>query len=324
MSTVYDGFNHVPVLFNECIEGLNINPDGTYIDLTLGGGGHSRGILEKLSPKGRLISFDKDDEALKHNIVIKRTEGLENWDICKSDFSRIDTVLDSFHIDKVNGILADLGVSSKQIDTPERGFSYASEGPLDMRMDLTSFPSAEDVVNTYSERDLEYIFRVYGEERYSGRIAAGIARDRAIKPFKTTLQLASKIASYMPLKGRNEDQHPARRCFQAIRIEVNNELKSLEKMLQDAPRRLVAGGRIAIISFHSLEDRMVKEAFRSLEKPCTCPRTLPYCACGKRSLGTIITKKPIEASENELSENFRAHSAKLRIFERNDVYERIR
>lgn len=311
-------FVHIPVLFNECMDMLDINPDGIYVDCTAGGGGHSSGILKRLSSKGRLISFDKDDEALA--ACKKKSEKFpdKRWDLVKTDFGRIAQVLEELNIEKVDGILADLGVSSHQIDTPERGFSYAVEGPLDMRMDETSPLSASVVVNTYGEAELARIFRLYGEEKFSGRIASGIVRDRQKEPFTSTLQLAAKIASYMPAKARNEDQHPARRCFQAIRIEVNHELDAVEKLLYDGPRLLKEGGRMAVISFHSLEDRIVKEGFKILESPCTCPRDLPMCVCGRKPLGKAITRKPIVAGKEEVKLNTRAHCCKLRVFERNN------
>lgn len=315
-------FAHVPVLFNECMEYLDIKPDGVYVDCTAGGGGHSRGILERLSEKGTLISLDKDDSALRTCLLSSRQYPNKNWIIVKSDFSEIDYVVGSMKIGKVDGILADLGVSSHQIDTAERGFSYVNDGPLDMRMDEQQILTAETVVNTYSEYDLERIFRDYGEERFSGRIASGIVRDRKVKPFTRTKQLADKITEYMPAHGRNEDQHPARRCFQALRIEVNHELSSVERLLTDGPRCLKPGGRMAVISFHSLEDRIVKEAFRKLESPCTCPRDFPVCVCGKKSLGEVITKKPVTAGDEEIKANSRAHCCKLRVFERNSVLER--
>ncbi|MBQ7274220.1 MAG: 16S rRNA (cytosine(1402)-N(4))-methyltransferase RsmH [Clostridiales bacterium] len=312
-------FTHIPVLFNECMEALNIKPDGIYVDCTAGGGGHSGGIADRLNEKGLLISLDKDDEAIEvceAKAKAKAEEG-KTWKIVKSDFSEITTVLDDMNIDKVDGILADLGVSSHQIDTAQRGFSYAVDGPLDMRMDETQKVSAYEVVNTYDARRLEEIFRLYGEERYAGRIASGIVRDRQEKPFTSTVELAKAIASYMPGKARYEDQHPARRCFQAIRIEVNHELDSVRTLLQEGPKRLSEGGRMAVISFHSLEDRIVKEEFRTLQDPCTCPKNLP-CVCGKKSLGRVITRKPITACDEELKMNNRSHSAKLRIFERTD------
>jgi len=311
-------FSHVPVLFDECMEALNIKPDGIYVDCTAGGGGHSEGILERLSSKGRLVSLDKDDEAL----AVCRQKALshpdKNWTIVKTDFARLGEVLDELNIDKADGILADLGVSSHQLDTDSRGFSYASDGPLDMRMDTTQSLDAYKVVNTYEQKKLEEIFRLYGEERYAGRIAAGIVRDRKDKPFETTLQLAKSIASYMPAKSRYEDQHPARRCFQAIRIEVNHELDSVRDLLREGPEYLSEGGRMAVISFHSLEDRIVKEEFKLLESPCTCPKDFPVCVCGKKSKGKMLTKKPVTAGPEELSRNTRSHSAKLRVFEKRE------
>ncbi len=309
-------FSHVPVLFDECMEALNIRPDGIYVDCTAGGGGHSEGILDRLGEKGILISLDKDDEALAACRAKAERRGASNWKTVKSDFSGIAEVLDDMNIENVDGILADLGVSSHQIDTAERGFSYASDGPLDMRMDKTQTLSAYEVVNTYDKERLEQIFRLYGEERYAGRIAEGIVRDRKQEPFDSTLKLAGKIASYMPAKARNEDQHPARRCFQAIRIEVNGELDSVRTLLREGPKRLSDGGRMAVISFHSLEDRIVKEEFRTLQDPCICPKDLPRCVCGRKSMGKVITRKPVTATEEELKRNNRSHSAKLRIFER--------
>ncbi len=309
-------FSHIPVLFDECMEALAIKPDGIYVDCTAGGGGHSEGILERLSSMGLLVSLDKDDEALATCNAKAETHPDKNWKIVKSDFSHIAEVLDELNIDKVDGILADLGVSSHQIDTAERGFSYAADGPLDMRMDETQKLSAYEVVNTYGEKKLEEIFRLYGEERYAGRIAAGIVRDRQNKPFDSTLSLAKSIASYMPSKARYEDQHPARRCFQAIRIEVNHELDSVRTLLQEGPKRLSDGGRMAVISFHSLEDRIVKEEFRTLQDPCTCPKDFPVCVCGKKSLGKVLTRKPVTAGADELKRNNRSHSAKLRVFVR--------
>ncbi|MCR5592778.1 MAG: 16S rRNA (cytosine(1402)-N(4))-methyltransferase RsmH [Saccharofermentans sp.] len=311
-----NGFSHIPVLFDECMDALDIKPAGIYVDCTAGGGGHSEGILNRLSQEGMLISLDKDDEALQVCKQKALTHKDKNWQVIKSDFSMIGEVLDELNIDKVDGILADLGVSSHQIDTAQRGFSYAVDGPLDMRMDSSSPLSAYVVVNTYDQRKLEEIFRLYGEERYAGRIASGIVRDRALKPFGTTLELAKAIASYMPSKARYEDQHPARRCFQAIRIEVNHELHSVRKLLQEGPVLLKPGGRMAVISFHSLEDRIVKEEFRTHENPCTCPKDFPMCVCGKKSIGRVLTRKPVTAGQEELKRNMRSHSAKLRVFER--------
>lgn len=311
-------FSHIPVLYNECLDGLNIKEDGIYVDCTMGGGGHSTGILERLSDKGMLISFDKDDEALETCRRRRDEIGRSNWKIVKTDFLRIREVLEEMNIDKVDGILADLGVSSHQIDTDERGFSYVTDGPLDMRMDKTQALSAKVVVNTYGEEELARIFRLYGEEKFSGRIAAGIVRDRANKPFERTTELAKAIASYVPAKARKEDQHPARRCFQAIRIEVNNELASVETLIKDGIDLLGNEGRMAVISFHSLEDRIIKEGFKEAMSPCTCPREFPVCVCGKVSKGRVITKKPIVASSEEIKLNSRAHCCKLRLFEKGE------
>ena len=236
----------------------------------------------------------------------------------KTDFSRISEVLKEMNIEKVDGVLADLGVSSHQIDTDERGFSYMKEGPLDMRMNQQQELSAEVVVNEYSEADLQRIFRDYGEERYAGRIASAIVKKRAEAPIRSTTALADIIRSAMPHAARKEDQHPARRCFQAIRIEVNHELASVSELLETVPALLNAHGRFAVISFHSLEDRLVKEAFRKLENPCTCPREFPVCVCGKRPMGKQVHSKPIVASKKEAMENKRSGCAKLRVFERNE------
>lgn len=311
-------FEHVPVLFDECMDGLKIKKDGIYVDCTAGGGGHSSGIVSRLGAEGKLISLDKDDEALA-TCEARRKEIKDGgeWILVKSDFADLSDVLSELNIDKVDGILADLGVSSHQIDTPERGFSYGKDGPLDMRMDRSRSLSAAVVVNSYSKEALEKIFRLYGEERYAGRIADGIVRSRSVKPFETTLELASKIGSFIPGKARGEDQHPARRVFQALRIEVNGELDGLEKLLEAGGKALSDGGRFCVISFHSLEDRIVKETFRRYEDPCTCPREFPVCVCGKKPLGKVLTKKPITASAAEVESNSRAHCCKLRVFERN-------
>ena len=312
-------FHHVPVLFEECMDGLAIKADGIYVDCTAGGGGHSAGIVERLGDNGLLISLDKDDEALA--ACEKRREELgagNKWVLKKTDFSRISEVLKEMNIEKVDGVLADLGVSSHQIDTDERGFSYMKEGPLDMRMNQQQDLSAEVVVNEYSESDLTRIFRDYGEERYAGRIASAIVQKRAEAPIRSTTALADIIRAAMPHAARKEDQHPARRCFQAIRIEVNHELASVSELLETVPALLNAHGRFAVISFHSLEDRLVKEAFRKLENPCTCPREFPVCVCGKRPMGKQVHSKPIVASKKEAMENKRSGCAKLRVFERNE------
>jgi len=312
-------FHHLPVMFAECMEGLNIKEDGIYVDCTAGGGGHSSGIVERLGDQGKLISLDKDDEALAACEEKRATMGAEGkWVLVKSDFGRIGEVLEGLNIEKVDGVLADLGVSSHQIDTAERGFSYMQEGPLDMRMNRQQELSAEVVVNTYSQENLARIFREYGEERYAGRIASVILEKRKLSPITTTSELAEIIRIAMPRSSKKEDQHPARRCFQAIRIEVNHELASVTELLEVVPSLLNAHGRFAVISFHSLEDRLVKEAFRKLENPCTCPREFPMCVCGKKPMGRQIHSKPIVASKKEAMENKRSGCAKLRVFERNE------
>lgn len=312
-------FHHLPVMFAECMEGLNIKEDGIYVDCTAGGGGHSSGIVERLGDQGKLISLDKDDEALAACEEKRATMGAEGkWVLVKSDFGRIGEVLEGLNIEKVDGVLADLGVSSHQIDTAERGFSYMQEGPLDMRMNRQQELSAEVVVNTYSQENLARIFREYGEERCAGRIASVILEKRKLSPITTTSELAEIIRIAMPRSSKKEDQHPARRCFQAIRIEVNHELASVTELLEVVPSLLNAHGRFAVISFHSLEDRLVKEAFRKLENPCTCPREFPMCVCGKKPMGRQIHSKPIVASKKEAMENKRSGCAKLRVFERNE------
>lgn len=300
------------------MEQLSIKPNGIYVDCTAGGGGHSGGIYDRLGSNGHLLSFDKDEEALQECEKVRESKKkATTWTLVRSDFQDADKVLREMNIDKVDGILADLGVSSHQLDTADRGFSYSTEGPLDMRMDKDQKISASTVVNVYKEDELVRIFRQFGEERYSGRIAAAIVSRRSISPIETTTELSRIITQAMPAKARKEEQHPARRCFQAIRIEVNHELAAVEKLLAFGPSILAPGGRIAIISFHSLEDRLVKEAFRKLESPCTCPREFPVCICGKKAMGRVISRKPIEAGATESAINKRAHSAKLRVFERN-------
>lgn len=318
MSQDFD-FSHLPVLFDECMEMLRIKPDGIYVDCTAGGGGHSGGILDRLGPDGLLISLDKDDQALAACSKVRDSkQSPAQWKLIKSDFSGMARVLDDLGIEAVDGILADLGVSSHQLDTADRGFSYASDGPLDMRMDDKQKLTAEIVVNRYSEDEIVRILRTFGEERYAGRIASAIVNARKINPITTTSELSRIIMKAMPAKSKNEDQHPARRSFQAIRIEVNHELASIEKLLEDAPLYLRPGGRLAIISFHSLEDRMVKEAFRTLEDPCICPREFPVCVCNRKPFGKSVSRRAIEAKEAEASRNKRARSAKLRVFERNE------
>jgi|LSQX01.3.fsa_nt_gb 16S rRNA (cytosine1402-N4)-methyltransferase len=312
-------FSHRPVLFEECMQALEIRRDGIYVDCTAGGGGHSLGILSRLGPNGTLISLDKDDRALAECERLRsEADSGSNWILRKTDFSRIGSVLDELEIEQIDGALADLGVSSHQLDTLERGFSYGSDGPLDMRMDDKQELTAAKVVNEYSSDRLITILRDFGEERFAGRIVGAIEACRKSKRIETTSELAAIILRAMPSKSRKEDQHPARRTFQAIRIEVNNELLSVSELLETLPSRLNVKGRFAVISFHSLEDRLVKEAFRKLETPCVCPREFPVCICNRKSLGRSITKKPITASPEEIKINKRSKSAKLRIFERNE------
>ena len=304
-------FSHLSVMPNECIEGLNIKPDGVYVDATTGGGGHSYLIAQRLSKKGRLICFDRDDDALA--AAGKRLAEFSNITFVKSNFENIYDVLHSMGVTEIDGILFDLGVSSYQLDNAERGFSYMKDAPLDMRMDRSEGISAYDVVNGYDRRELTRIISTYGEERFAPAIAAAIERNR---PIDTTLQLAEIIRNAMPAAARREKQHPAKRTFQALRIEVNGELHAEEKPVADAVKLMSKGGRIAVISFHSLEDRIVKQIFAKEVKGCTCPPDFPVCVCGKKPTLKLITKGALVASEKEQIENPRARSAKLRIAER--------
>ncbi|NCC75072.1 MAG: 16S rRNA (cytosine(1402)-N(4))-methyltransferase RsmH [Clostridia bacterium] len=316
MSAASD-FSHLPVLFRQTLEQLVIVPDGCYIDCTLGGGGHSSAILERLGPKGHLYGFDKDTDALAAaGKRLAEVQGKGSYHLVHTDFGSIaQAVLDN-QIPPANGILADLGVSSWQLDQAERGFSYMQDGPLDMRMNQTSGRTAADLVNTASEQELVRIIQDYGEERYARRISQQIIRSRQDHPILTTTELAAVIRRAMPAQALREAQHPAKRTFQAIRIAINGELTALEDLLRAIPEVLAPGGRAAIITFHSLEDRLVKDAFRTWESPCTCPREFPVCICGKKSLGHVITRKPLIADEIEMKENPRARSAKLRVFEK--------
>ncbi len=304
-------FSHLSVMPNECIEGLNIKPDGVYVDATTGGGGHSYLIAQRLSEKGRLICFDRDDDALA--AAGKRLAEFSNITFVKSNFENIYDVLHSMGVAEIDGILFDLGVSSYQLDNAERGFSYMKDAPLDMRMDRSEGISAYDVVNGYDRRELTRIISTYGEERFAPAIAAAIERNR---PIDTTLQLAEIIRNAMPAAARREKQHPAKTTFQALRIEVNGELHAEEKAVADAVKLMAKGGRIAVISFHSLEDRIVKQIFAKEAKGCTCPPDFPVCVCGKKPTLKLITKGALVASEKEQVENPRARSAKLRIAER--------
>ena len=305
-------FNHNPVMLNECIDGLNIKPDGIYVDGTLGGAGHSSQIIKRLSEKGLLIGIDRDEEAIC--VAKKRLEKYPNVIFVHDNHDNIKFILDDLQIEKVDGILLDLGVSSYQLDEKERGFSYmAEESRLDMRMDKNQKFDAEMLINTYPEERLSSIIFEYGEEKFARRIAKNIVEARKKSLIKTTGELVKIIENSVPKHG---DGHPAKRTFQAIRIEVNNEIIPLENSIIDSIDRLKPGGRLCTITFHSLEDRAVKNAYTKAEGICTCPPGLPYCMCGKIEKGKIITKKPILPSKKEMEENSRSKSAKLRIFER--------
>ena len=308
-------FKHVSVLLNETIDGLNINPDGIYVDGTLGGGGHSYEICKRLSDKGRLIGIDQDGEALE--AARERLKEFEDKiTLVRSNYCEIDTILKDLGIEKVDGIVLDLGVSSYQLDNLERGFSYKSDAPLDMRMDQRQQITAKDIVNTYSEFDLYRIIRDYGEDKFAKNIAKHIVAARQVKPITTTGELTEIIRESIPMKMQVKSGHPAKRTFQAIRIELNRELDVLRDSLDGMIDILDDGGRLCIITFHSLEDRIVKTIFRKNENPCTCPSDFPVCVCGKKSKGKVITRKPILPGETEMEENPRSKSAKLRIFER--------
>lgn len=310
-------FKHVSVLLNETIEGLNIKENGIYVDGTLGGAGHSSEVLKKLESKGRLIGIDQDTEALK--AASKRLEQYNKYNnvtFVHNNFHNIKFILEELDISGIDGIMMDLGVSSYQLDNKDRGFSYMQDAPLDMRMNRDSDFSAYDVVNSYEEDKLCKIIKEYGEEKFARKIAFNIVKQRQEKPVETTLELVEIIRKSIPAKFQREGGHPAKRTFQAIRIEVNGELEILNKTIEDAVDKLNVGGRIAIITFHSLEDRIVKNKFRELEKPCTCPSSFPICVCGKKSKVKVITRKPIEPSQEEREFNSRSRSAKLRIAER--------
>ena len=307
-------FKHISVLLSETVDSLCIKPNGIYVDGTLGGGGHSFEIASKLSQKGRLIGIDRDTEAIE--AASKRLSAFNNVSYVHSNFSNIKEVLESLGIEKIDGALIDLGVSSYQLDFGERGFSYMEDAPLDMRMDRTASFSAYDVVNNYSEADLIRIFFEYGEERFSKKIASIICEQRKQKPIETTLELVDIIKRAIPEKLRQKGSHPAKRVFQAIRIEVNSELEPLKKSLTDFFDSLAPGGRLAVISFHSLEDRIVKKTFQSFTGGCTCPKDFPICVCGNKASGRVITNKPILPSWEEITNNKRSKSAKLRVCEK--------
>ena len=307
-------FYHKSVLLEECIQGLNLRPDGIYLDGTLGGAGHSSQIVQRLTT-GRLIGVDRDQVAL--NAASQR---LEPWKdrvtLVHSNFKEINSILDGLGIDGVDGMLFDLGVSSPQLDDGQRGFSYMADAPLDMRMNREDRLTAYEVVNLWSREELRRILYEYGEERYAPQIAAAIDRKRQTAPIETTLQLVDVIRSALPAQALREKQHPAKRSFQAIRIAVNDELGSVREMLEEAIPRLNPGGRLAVITFHSLEDRIVKSAMAAAAKGCTCPPEFPVCICGKTPQVKLITRKPIVSGAAELEENPRARSAKLRICEK--------
>ena len=308
-------FSHTSVLLYECIEALNIRDGYTYIDCTAGGGGHSLEIAKRLGKNSRLICFDRDKAAIAA-ATEKLKDYLDKVTFVNENFSSLSEIIKQFNIDNLGGVLADLGCSSHQFDTADRGFSYMQNARLDMRMDTDATLSAYNVVNEYSEDRLRKIFFEYGEERFSSRIAASIIKTRAQKPIETTGELADIIKSAIPSYNRNEGPHPAKRTFQAIRIEVNGELDAIEPVISAAANSLVSGGRIAIISFHSLEDRIVKQKYKALSSGCTCPRDFPVCVCGNKPILKEVSKKPILPSEDELANNPRSRSAKLRIAEK--------
>lgn len=307
-------FKHTPVMLEQCIEGLNIKSDGIYFDGTLGGAGHSSEILKRLKG-GFLVATDKDDDALK--VATERLSKISNnFATVKSDFKRFDSVLDSLNIGKIDGVLLDLGVSSFQLDNAQRGFSYNADAPLDMRMDQTTRLTAEYVVNNYSAEQLTNIFYKYGEEPFTKQIVKNIIAQRNIQPIKTTKMLADIIKKSVPQKAQIGKGNPAKRVFQAIRIEVNGELSNLDTAISSMIDRLNPGGRIAILTFHSLEDRIVKDCFKLHATNCICPKNIPICVCGHKATLKLINKKPIVATQSELDQNSRSASAKLRIAEK--------
>ena len=303
-------FIHKSVLLDECIDSLNIKPEGIYVDGTLGGAGHSLEIVKRLDG-GKLVAFDQDMDAIE-NARIKLAEYMDRVILIHSNFENLGEKLDENGITGIDGLLLDLGVSSYQLDTPERGFSYMHDAPLDMRMDKSLTESAWDIINRYSEAELSDIIRNYGEENWHARIAAFIVERRSEKPIETTFELVDIIKAAVPRKARDENLHPAKRTFQAIRIAVNRELDVIEKVIREATEKMNRGGVIAIITFHSLEDRIVKNVFRDLSAGCICPPEFPVCTCNTVAKLKLLTKKPIISSKEELEENPRARSAKLR------------
>lgn len=309
-------FRHKSVLLRETMEYLKINPDGIYVDGTLGGGGHAYEICRRLSPKGKLIGIDQDEDAVRA-AAGRLSEFEDRIEIVRSNYRQMPEVLSKRGIRQVDGILLDLGVSSYQLDEPERGFAYRMEdAPLDMRMDKRQRLTAKDIVNTYSEMELYRIIRDYGEDKFAKNIAKHIVKAREEKEIDTAGELTEIIKRAIPAKVRKNGGHPAKRTFQAVRIELNGELEVLQDSLEDMTELLSPGGRICVITFHSLEDRIVKNIFRKCEHPCTCPPDFPVCVCGKKSMGKTVTRKPVLPSEEETEYNSRAKSAKLRVFER--------
>lgn len=308
-------FKHKSVLLDETIESLNIKPNGIYVDGTLGGGGHSYEIAKRLTDGGRLIGIDQDEDAIRA-AKERLSEFVDRVTIVRDNYCNMPKVLDELGISKVDGILLDIGVSSYQLDEAERGFTYKQDAPLDMRMDQRQEMTAKDIVNGYSEEDLYRIIRDYGEDKFAKNIAKHIVQARQIKPVETTFELDEIIKAAIPMKFRATGGHPAKKTFQAIRIELNRELEVLDESIDAMTDLLNDNGRLCIITFHSLEDRIVKTRFRKNENPCTCPPDFPVCVCGKKPKGKVITRKPIVPDEEELEENKRAKSSKLRVFER--------
>lgn len=312
-------FYHKSVLLEESMEGLQLRPGGIYVDCTLGGGGHSLEILKRTEPDGVLVGLDQDPDALAAAKGRLETY-LHRTHLVRSNFSKLPEVLDKLGIEAVDGILYDLGVSSYQLDNPERGFSYMQDAPLDMRMNPEGPVTARDLVNSLSERQMSDIIWRYGEERWAKRIAAFIVKERAVGPIERTGQLVSVIKKAIPAGARREGPHPAKRTFQALRIAVNDELDILRQAFTEAVNRLNNGGRICVITFHSLEDRITKVVFKELAAPCTCPPSFPVCVCGKAPLVRVITNRPVEPSETEVEENPRARSARLRVAEKQRLF----
>ena len=310
-------FQHKSILLNECMEGLSIKADGIYVDGTLGGGGHSFHIAQRLSDKGRLIGIDQDEDAIE--AATKRlAQFKQRVTIVRDNYEHFQEILSTLSIPAVDGILLDLGVSSYQFDEADRGFSYRFDAPLDMRMDKRQDFTAKDLINSYSEAELYHIIRDYGEDKFAKNISKHIVLERAKKPIESTFELSEVIGHAIPMKMRVQGGHPAKKTFQAIRIALNRELEVLEESLDGMIKALKPGGRLCIITFHSLEDRIVKRAFRTAEDPCICPKDFPICTCGRKSLGKVISKKAILPSDLEREENPRSKSAKLRIFERGE------